>query len=179
VSSANYQPGPSREPTRPAVDAGTLWAGGLATAAVAALAYTVGVVIARGVLDVAVLAPSSAGVFGDASTWYFAAGAFVAALLATGLLHVLLLGTPRPFSFFAWIVGLVTTLVTVLPFTQDAELSAKLTTAAINLVVGVVIGTLLRGVGGRALRGSRRPGGASGTGHPTDPTAASPPWATE
>jgi hypothetical protein len=140
---------------RPSVSAGTLWAGGIATAVVAAFGYAVGVVIARGVFDVPVLAPKGAGVTGDASTWWYAAAAFVAALVATALLHILLLVTPRPFSFFGWIVGLATTLVAVLPFTQRADLSAQVATAVINLVVGIMIGTLLRGVGARALRPTR------------------------
>jgi hypothetical protein len=32
----------------------------------------------------------------------------VAALLATGLLHLLLASTPRPLQFFTWIVALAT-----------------------------------------------------------------------
>jgi hypothetical protein len=153
--SANY-PGPAGGQTmRPSVSAGTLWAGGAATATVAAFGYAVGVVIARGVFDVPVLAPERAGVTGDASTWWYAAGAFIAAILATALLHVLLLATPRPLKFFAWIVGLATTLVTVLPFAQRAKLDAQVATAIINLVVGIMIGTLLRSVGARSLRPPR------------------------
>jgi hypothetical protein len=140
---------------RPAVEAGTLWAGGLATAAVAGFGYAVGVVIARGVFDIPVLAPKSAGIAGDASTWQFALIAFAAGLAATALLHVLLVATPRPYSFFSWIVGLATALVTALPFTQRAPLSAQVATALINLVVAVLIGSLLRGVAGRAVRPPR------------------------
>ena len=39
------------------------------------------------------------------------------ALLATALLHVLLLGTPRPFTFFAWITGLADVVAAAAPFT--------------------------------------------------------------
>lgn len=63
---------------RPKVDAGRLWTGGVATAA-------------------------------------------VAALLATGLMHLLLLSTPRPGQFFTWIVGLLTLIAVILPFLTDAE----------------------------------------------------------
>jgi hypothetical protein len=150
--SANYRTEAGQDGVRPSVDARTLWAGGLASAAVAALGYAVGVVIVRGVFDVPILAPRSDGALGDASTWQFSAAAFVAALLATALMHVLLVATPRPFSFFGWIVGLVTVLLVVLPFAQDASLSAKIATAVINLVVGIIIGTLVAGVGRRSLR---------------------------
>jgi hypothetical protein len=142
------------------VDARTLWAGGLASAAVAALAYAVGVVIVRGVFDIAMLAPTAEGVLGDASTWQFALAAFVAALLATALMHLLLVATPRPYAFFGWIVGLVVTLVAVLPFTQEAALSAKLATAIVNLVVGLVIASLVAGTARRALRPARTAGSA-------------------
>jgi hypothetical protein len=43
---------------RPIVNARTLWSGGLAAAAVAALIAVVGVVVARGLFDVAVAARS-------------------------------------------------------------------------------------------------------------------------
>jgi hypothetical protein len=153
VSSASYyQSRRAGRGVRPAVSAATLWAGGVATAVVAAFGYAVGVVIARGVFNVPVLAPEAAGVTGDASTWWYAAVAFVAALLATALMHLLLLATPRPFAFFGWIVGLATTLVTVLPFTQRAEVAAQVATALINLVVGVMIASLVRGVAARAVR---------------------------
>jgi hypothetical protein len=160
VAASYYQ---SRAGTRSAVSAGTLWAGGLATAVVAAFGYAVGVVITRGVFDIPVLAPERAGVTGDASTWWYAGAAFGAALLATALVHLLLLITPRPLKFFTWIVGLATTLVTVLPFTQRADLSAQLATAAINLVVGIMIGSLVRSVAVRAIRPprpARQPGPA-------------------
>ena len=111
--------------------------------------------IARGVFDIPVLAPERAGITGDASTWQYAGAAFVAALVATVLVHLLLLVTPRPLKFFTWIVGLATTLVTVMPFTQRADLAAQVATAVINLVVGIMIGSLLRSVAVRAVRPPR------------------------
>jgi hypothetical protein len=79
------------------VNAGRLWAGGAATAVVAALGVVVGIVIARGVLGIPVLAPATADRFGNSpSTAVYAALAAGCALLATALLHVLLLGTPAP-----------------------------------------------------------------------------------
>jgi hypothetical protein len=88
------------------VNAGRLWGGGVATAIVAALAVLAGVFITRGVLGIPVLAPRAASDFGDSSTAVYAGLAAGCALLATALLHVLLLGAPRPFTFFAWITGL-------------------------------------------------------------------------
>ncbi len=134
------------------VNAGRLWAGGAATAVVAALAVVAGVLIARGILGIPVLAPKAAGNFGDSSTAVYAALAAGCALLATALLHVLLLGTPRPFAFFAWITGLADVIVATAPFTQPAPLASKIFTAIINIVVGVAVISLLSGVGRSASR---------------------------
>lgn len=102
----------------PAVDAGRLWVGGLATALVAALTAAVGVLIATGLLDVDVLAPPgfTGSVIGD-----YAIAAAIAALLATALIHLLLVASPRPLAFFHWIIGLLIIVVTLLPFASAAR----------------------------------------------------------
>lgn len=46
---------------RPVVNAGKLWAGGTATAAVAALIAVVGILFGRGLFDIDVLAPKGRG----------------------------------------------------------------------------------------------------------------------
>jgi hypothetical protein len=139
---------------RPArsVDAGRLWTGGVATALVAALVALVGVLIARGLFEVPVLAPTSEGTLGNASTLRLAAFAAAAALLATGLLHLLLLSTPEPRRFFTWIITLATIAAALVPFLSDADLDEKVATSAITLVVGVAIGSLLSGVARSATR---------------------------
>ena len=177
MSSTNYQTEPGAMPDRPTVAAGTLWAGGLATAVVAALAYAVGVVIVRVLFDIPVLAPEREGALGDSTTWQLAGTAFVIALLATALMHLLLVVTPRPYSFFGWIMGLGTVLVTVLPFARDAPLSSQVATAIINLIVGATITSLVRGVAARAIRPARRIdpyGGQPGT-RPGPATPGYPP----
>lgn len=134
------------------VDAGRLWTGGVATAVVAALVALVGVLICRGLLDVPVLAPTDQGTLGDATTFRLAALAALAALLATGLLHLLLLSTPRPGQFFTWIVTLVTVAAALAPFLTDADLDEKVATSAIYLAIGIAIGSLLSGVARSAVR---------------------------
>src|SRR4051812_27867392 len=106
------QPGGS---DRVPIDATRLWAGGLATAVVAALIALVGVLIVRAVLRIALYAPKEAGALGDGDTVVLCLGAAAAALAATGLVHLLLLATPRPLSYFSWIVGLLTAVAGVLP----------------------------------------------------------------
>ena len=147
-----YVSDPGSARPAPKLDAGRLWTGGLATAAVAALVAVAGVLIARGLFDVPVLAPTGEGTLGDASTARLAGLAALAALLATGLLHLLLVSTPRPGRFFGWIIGLATVIAAILPFMTDAELSTQVATAAINLAIGITIGSLLSGVARSAMR---------------------------
>jgi hypothetical protein len=77
------------------LDARRLWAGGVATAVVAALIGVVGILIIRGVLDIHVLAPASRGTWESTSALEYAGSAFVGGLVATGLMHLLLVTTPR------------------------------------------------------------------------------------
>jgi hypothetical protein len=136
---------------RPRVDARTLWAGGLASAVVAALIALVGVLILRGVFDIHVLAPEEEGTWGDASTAQLAVAAAIAALVATGLVHLLLISTPRAMSFFVWIMGLGIVAAAIAPFATDASTSTQLATGAIYLVIGVAILSLVSGVARMAV----------------------------
>jgi hypothetical protein len=139
-------------PQHPRLEVGRLWAGGLATAVVAALIALVGVLIVRAVLRIAVYAPADAGAFGDSSTVVLCLVCAAAALAATGLLHLLLVATPRPLTYFSWIVGLVTAAATVLPFTTAESLPVAFAQGIINLVVGAAIGSLLSGAAANATR---------------------------
>src|SRR3984957_10967983 len=154
------------------VNAGRLWAGGAATAVVAALAVVAGVLITRGVLGIPVLAPKTANNFGNSATAVYALLAAGAALLATALLHLLLLGTPRPFAFFAWITALADMIAAAAPFTQPAPLASKVFTAIINIVVGVAVISLLSGVG----RSAARPVDVPSPGGPMTTQGSAPRW---
>ena len=143
-------PVPRRPPPR--VDAGQLWAGGFATAVVAALVAIVGILICRWLFNIPILAPRHDGAWGDASTGWYAVSAAAIALAATALIYLLALGTPRPHAFFGWIIGLATLIAVVFPFSTTAALSEKVATAAVNLVIGFAIGSLLGGVAAWATR---------------------------
>jgi hypothetical protein len=132
------------EPSTTTVDAKRLWAGGAATALVAALAALVGLLLVRDVLDVPVITPATG--IGDSQAANLAGHAVVAALIATALLHVLLLTTPRATSFFGWIGVLATIAVALLPFAAAGTAASRLCSAAIYFVVGIAIVTLLSGV---------------------------------
>ncbi|MBB4684275.1 DUF6069 family protein [Amycolatopsis jiangsuensis] len=145
-----YPRGSNEQDVRPGVDAGRLWAGGVATAVVAALVAIVGLLIARGIFDVPVLAPKGDGIWGNASTTTYAVTAAAVALLATGLMHLLSVATPAPGQFFGWIMVLVTLIAVVLPLTLTVAPSAKIATAVINLVIGLVIALVVSSMAANA-----------------------------
>jgi hypothetical protein len=146
-----------------AVDYRRLWAGGAATAAVAALVAVVGLLIARGLFDVAVLAPKGGGIWGNANTLTYALIAAAAALGATGLAHLLCVTTPTPGQFFGWIMALVTLIAIVLPLTLSVAMEAKLATALINLAIGLAIIALVSSTVASARRPRFRSGPVAGT----------------
>jgi uncharacterized protein DUF6069 len=164
-----YSSLPSSHDIRP--DGGRLWAGGVATAIVAALIALVGVLICRWTLGIPILAPQSDGAWGSVHTGEFALAAAVVALAATAVLHLLMLGTPEPGVFLKWMMGLVTLAAVVYPFSTSAALDQKIATAAVDLLLGVAIASLLAAVSMRAvrrvdnrnvLRGGYGPGNAPG-----------------
>src|SRR6202044_3142489 len=133
-------------------DSGRFWAGAVATAIVAALIALVGILICRWTLNIPILAPAGDGAWGDAHTGEYVLVAALVALVAAGLLYLLVLSTPQPTVFFRWIIGLVTLIAVVYPFSTGAPLDQKFATAAVNLVLGIAIISLLTAVAARAIR---------------------------
>jgi hypothetical protein len=134
------------------VDTGKLWAGGAASAVVAALVALTGVLACRWLFGLSVLAPHQDGAYGDVHTTALILIAAAAALAATGLMHLLMVSTLRPRLFFGWIVSLVTTLAVIFPFSTTAGLDAKFATALVGLAIGVTAGALVGGVAARSAR---------------------------
>jgi hypothetical protein len=154
-----YRDYPAPPPTgRRTVAAGRLWTGGVMAAVVAALMAAVGLLLARGIADVPVLVQRD-GQLVNASLGWYAGAAALGAIIATGLLHLLLVAAPRPYLFFGWILGLAIAIATLAPYTFDAELSSKIATSAINLAIGVCISSILVGVGHSAAQLPERPRG--------------------
>jgi len=139
-------PGSSRQ-----VDARPLWSGGVATAVVAALTALVGILVCRWLFKIPILSPRREGAWGNASTAGYVFAVIGITLVATALMHLLLLTTPYPRVFFGWIVGLATVVAVVFPFSTTAPTSQKIATGFVNLVLGVVIGSLIAEVSRRAI----------------------------
>lgn len=132
-------------------DAQKLWAGGAASAVITGLVALVGVLVSRWLFNLPVLAPRQDGAYGDVRTTALILVAVAAAIAATGMVHLLMLGTLRPLMFFGWIVALVTTIAVIFPFSTTAVLDAKIATALVNLAIGVAVGTLVGGVAVRSI----------------------------
>lgn len=145
------------------VDSKRLWSGGAATAVVAAGTGLVGVLVLRGILDVPVLTPSEDEQLFSGAGVMVPFIAAVAALASTALLHVLVLSTPRPQKFFSWITGLVLAVVVLQVFLANSpflstgefmgvdEVIEQLATAALYLVIGAAIISLLSGISRTAI----------------------------
>ena len=136
---AMYEGSPGRTPVR----GGTLWAGGAAAALVAAGVAIVGFLIVRGLLDLPVLGIDKNGAVFRPTMLTYALLAALAALVATGVMHLLLLVAPAPRTFFGWIIALATLISMIVPLTLTQPWSAKVATALINLAIGIAIGALV------------------------------------
>ncbi|MFC4945272.1 hypothetical protein [Pseudonocardia sp. GCM10023141] len=144
---ATGTPGP-----RLALDATRLWTGGLATAVVAGLVGLVGALVVHVLPRLAPGAGTVAGAFGPQATTVLCLTAAAAALVATGLVHLLIISTPRPLAYLGWITGLATAAATVLPLSTGAPLATALATGGLHLVIGLTIGTLVAGAASSAMR---------------------------
>jgi hypothetical protein len=169
MRSQGPRPDPAQQSSR-RVDARALWSGGAATAVVAGLIALVGILVCRWLFKVPILAPRQDGAWGDASTLGYVFAAVACALVATGLMYLLLISTPRPTVFFGWIIGLATVVAVVFPFSTTAPLSQKAATGLVNLILGIAIGSLVSGVAMRARRRVVVTGG-----YPQQPPPAYPP----
>jgi Family of unknown function (DUF6069) len=137
---------------RPRPRAGTLWAGGCAAAVVAAGVAIVGFLIVRGLLDLPVLGVAKGGEVFKPSMLAYALLAAAGALVATGLMHVLLLTTPRPRLFFGWIMALAIVVSVIVPLGLQQPWSARLATAGINVAIGLAIASLVSMTATSAMR---------------------------
>jgi hypothetical protein len=135
---------PSSGPNR-IVNVRALWAGGAASAVVAALVAVVGVIICEDVLDLQMVPPPLLPIGWSLAVQYAITSA-VLALAATGLAYFLTMTTPRPEAFLSWIVGLATVVGVALSLAGSGSRADRFATALVDLVIGGCILALVRSV---------------------------------
>ena len=145
-----YEPQPSWERRGEEVSVRRLWAGGVATALVTAGIAVVGVLLIRGVLGIPIL--SAKGGLVDQAMAVVPISAGLAALAATAILHLLLLTTPRPRSFFGAICAIVVAIVVLRVFLAGGTREDQVATALLYVVLGVAVISLLSGVARTAVQ---------------------------
>jgi hypothetical protein len=129
-----------------------LWAGGVATALVAAGIAFVGVLIINSIFEVGIQTAGRSGALVDNASTVIPVAAGIAALASTGLLHLLLLTTPRPASFFSAIAVLVIVVLILQVFLADGTISAHIATGILYAAIGIAIVSMLSGVSATSVR---------------------------
>jgi len=126
----------SDAPDRYTLDAARFWAG---TAAAAVVAAMVGALIARGLLNLPVLAARGHGGWGDTRPATFAIGAASVTVLAGALMHLLTTRVAEPRRYFVWIMTMATLSTMIIPLAFDDRLGVKIATTLIILTIGTLI----------------------------------------
>jgi hypothetical protein len=132
---------PGTQPSRrrgPTIDQTRFWVGALLTAMLAALGGIIGLVVAQGIVHVPVLFVGGSGLVPVHAAVYGLVTALIA-LAAGGLYNGMLHVAPRPAVYYSWLIGLLTLLAGLLPFTTTAVLSSQIALAAMNVLVGLII----------------------------------------
>jgi hypothetical protein len=140
------------------VVAARLWAGGVATALVAAGIAFVGVLIITSIFGVGIQTVGQSGALLENPSTVIPVAAGIAALAAAALLHLLLLTTPRPASFFSAIAVLVTVVLVLQVFLAAGTLAVHLATGILYAAIGAGITSMLSGVSGTSVRPAARRG---------------------
>ncbi|PZR51556.1 hypothetical protein DNL40_15800 [Xylanimonas oleitrophica] len=140
------------EDPRLGLEVGRYWAGAVATALVAALIGLAAGFVLGDVAGQELVSPPFGG--SDLVAWGVTGG--LAALVAALLLHLLVASTPRPASFFGWVVALATIILAALPFAGGTDVLPAVLTAIVWIILGLAVWSLLTGVLARTL--VRRPG---------------------
>lgn len=150
---SDFVPGPQDSGYDPklTLEPGRFIAGAIATALVAALVGLVGVVVFEQIFSFRLIPPPDF-LSSPSHQTSFALGGVQLALLAALVLALLVLAAPRPRLFFGWIMALVTTVITVLPFAWTSNLTSASLTGLVNLLIGLSVWTLLAGVASRTIK---------------------------
>lgn len=138
------------EDPRLGLEIGRFWSGAVATVLVAALYGLAAVFVIQDVLNLELQSPPDLfGSGSDHAGWAYACALF--ALLAAIVLNLLVVSTPRPRTFFGWVVALATIILATLPFAGSPEPLPAILTAIVWIILGCAVWSLLTGVLARTV----------------------------
>ena len=138
------------ENPRLGLEVGRFWAGALATTLVAALIGLAAHFVLEEVFNLEIRAQADLfGTGSDLMAWVVAGALF--ALGAAAVLYLLVMSTPRPRSFFGWVVGLGTVILAAVPFAGQFELGPAILAAIVWIVIGSAVYSLLTGTLSRTV----------------------------
>jgi hypothetical protein len=132
------------------LEVGRFWAGVLATMLVAALIGLAATFILEEVLNLEIQPQADLFATGsDLMAWVVAGALF--ALGAALVLYLLVMSTPRPRSFFGWVVGLATVILAAVPFADRPEIVPAILAAIVWIIIGSAVYSLLTGTLSRTV----------------------------
>lgn len=138
------------EDPRLGLEIGRYWSGAIATTLVAALFGLAATFVIQDVLNLDLQSPPDLfGAGSDHAGWAVACATF--ALVAAIVLNIFVLSTPRPRTFFGWIVALATVILATLPFAGSPEPVPAILTAIVWVILGSAVWSLLTGVLARTV----------------------------
>lgn len=138
------------ENPRLGLEVGRYWAGALATVFVAALIGFAADFILEEVLNLEIQAQADLfGTGSDLMAWVVAGALF--ALVASVVLYLFVLSTPRPRSFFGWVVALATVILVAVPFAGSPDVVPAILAAVVWVVIGSAVWSLLTGTLSRTV----------------------------
>jgi hypothetical protein len=147
-----YPCGMSGMRTEVRIDARRLWGAGVATAAIAAAAGVVVFLFATEVFDVTLrVRTGSTGAYEKLGVANVAIVAFLAGIVATAVLHLMLRFVPRPKVFFFWLASLAMIASLLAPLSLQITDKAKVWLCSMHVVVGIVIISLLLATASRVM----------------------------
>jgi hypothetical protein len=114
------------------------WVGTGLTAVIAALTGLVALIVAQGILGIQVVMGSGSTISPISVSAYGLAAAGIA-VLAAALFAGMIRVAPKPVAYYSWLVGMITVLAVLLPFTTTVGLHAQIALAVTNLAVGLVV----------------------------------------
>lgn len=139
------QPRPRRGPN---VNVGMFVGGVVMSGVVTGLAAWLAAFIIRAIVD-QVNESGKYGIWNPVARdeYWFAVVGFLCALAAGALWYVLQISTPSPDQFYTWIVGLLVAAAVIIPLVLSAQVSVKIGTAVMHLIIGLPLLTLIPAMG--------------------------------